>query len=315
MSPGGFRHEAVLYAGERQFVEETAPFVAEGVAAGDPVLVVVATEKIARLRGALGSAADRVVFADMAEVGSNPSRIIPAWRSFVEANPGRPQLRGVGEPIGADRRADELLECQQHESLLNIAFSHTDPLWLRCPYDVTALERSVIDEARRSHPFVTFSGTSQRSALISSDAHWASLAERRLSDPTGPAQTLPFDGPTLSEVRRVVLDRARAARLDHDRADRLALAAHEAASNSVRHGGGSGTVRIWQDEAEIVCEVKDGGSITEPLVGRVQPHPNQDGGRGLWIINQLCDLSHVRSSPAGTTVRMRMRLPGAARPS
>ena len=315
MSPGGFRHEAVLYAGERQFVEETAPFVAEGVAAGDPVLVVADTEKIARLRGALGSAADRVQFADMAEVGSNPSRILPAWRTFVEANAGRPQLRGIGEPIRANQRADDLLECQQHEALLNIAFSHTDPLWLRCPYDVTALEGSVIADARRSHPFVTLSGTRQPTAPISSHAHWASLAERPLSDPTGPAQALPFDGPTLPHVRRAVLDRARAARLDHDRADRLALAAHEAASNSVRHGGGSGIVRIWQDETEIVCEVNDGGSITEPLVGRVQPHPNQDGGRGLWMINQLCDLSHVRSSPSGTTVRMRMRLPGPTRPS
>jgi hypothetical protein len=36
-----FRHEALLYAGEIDFLTGTLPFIREGVAADEPVLVVV----------------------------------------------------------------------------------------------------------------------------------------------------------------------------------------------------------------------------------------------------------------------------------
>jgi len=38
---GGFRHEAVLYAGEADFVEQMVPFITEGLARDQPVLAVV----------------------------------------------------------------------------------------------------------------------------------------------------------------------------------------------------------------------------------------------------------------------------------
>jgi len=33
----------------------------------------------------------------------------------------------------------------------------------------------------------------------------------------------------------------------------------------------------------------------------------RESGRGLWIVNQLCDLFQLRSSPAGTVARLHMR--------
>jgi phosphate/sulfate permease len=39
------------------------------------------------------------------------------------------------------------------------------------------------------------------------------------------------------------------------------------------------------------------------LVGRRRPPVSQSGGRGHWLVNQMCDLVQVRSSRAGTTVR------------
>jgi hypothetical protein len=41
-----FRHEALLYAGEVCFLTGTLPFIREGIAAGEPVLVVVSAAKI-----------------------------------------------------------------------------------------------------------------------------------------------------------------------------------------------------------------------------------------------------------------------------
>jgi hypothetical protein len=42
-------------------------------------------------------------------------------------------------------------------------------------------------------------------------------------------------------------------------------------------------------------------------VGRTPPSPDQRAGRGLWLANQLCDLVQIRSTEAGTVVRLHMR--------
>src|SRR3954451_8296504 len=99
-----FRHEAMLYDGPETFVAAAAPFIRAAVAADEPIMVAVGAEKIDLLRSHLGDDAEGVAFADMAEVGANPARIIPAWRDFLDATPGRGRpRRGMGEPIWADR--------------------------------------------------------------------------------------------------------------------------------------------------------------------------------------------------------------------
>ena len=99
-----FRHEALLYAGEDELLARLYPFVREGLAAGDAVMVAVSDRKIRRLRDALGPAAEDATFADMDEIGGNPGRIIHAWHEFAEPHlaADRP-VRGVGEPISAGR--------------------------------------------------------------------------------------------------------------------------------------------------------------------------------------------------------------------
>ena len=57
----------------------------------------------------------------------------------------------------------------------------------------------------------------------------------------------------------------------------------------------------------LAAEVRDHGRIVDPLVGRQRPAPYELGGRGVWLANQLCDLVQVRSSAAGTVVRLRIR--------
>jgi MEDS: MEthanogen/methylotroph, DcmR Sensory domain len=59
------------------------PFIRGGLEAGEPVLVVESSEMIELLRTAFDRDVDKVLFADMAEIGANPARIIPAWHDFV----------------------------------------------------------------------------------------------------------------------------------------------------------------------------------------------------------------------------------------
>lgn len=302
-----FCHEALMYAGEAEFVEGTLPFLREAIAAGEPTMVVVSAAKIQRLREALGEASDEVRFADMAEVGDNPARIIPAWQRFVDEHAGRP-VRGIGEPVWPQRSRAELVECHRHESLLNVAFARTPALYLLCPYDTRRLRWEDLAQARRTHPRVRQGDIAHEirgyGSVDTAPAPWDAV----LPEPAGPVFRRAFDAGALSALRALVTQTARAAGLGQARANDLVVAVEGLAVDSVHHGGGQGLLRIWHDERAVICEVSDGGEIDDPLADRRPPASDQDGRRGLWRANQLCELVQVRSSGAGTVVRLHMRL-------
>lgn len=117
---------------------------------------------------------------------------------------------------------------------------------------------------------------------------------------------LDFTAALLREVRLLVAREARQTRLSGSRCEDLVLAIDELATNSVTHGGGSGTLTVWRDEDAIACEVRDSGHIDDPLVGLRPPDPEQLSGRGLWVVSRLCDHVQISSSPGRTLVRVQM---------
>jgi anti-sigma regulatory factor (Ser/Thr protein kinase) len=304
-----FVHEAFLYRGPEEFLRGTLQFIRGGVEADEPVFVVLSAEKIARLREALGDDADRVLFADMAAVGANPARIIAAWHEFVDEHgaDGR-AIRGIGEPIWAGRSDSELAECHRHESLLNLAFADTPAFRLLCPYDVSALDPTVVEEAERTHPFMSDVESFRESGSYRGLEAISAPFANPLNDPPASAARLTFDADSLGEVRELVHERAEATGLDRETTDALVLAVNEIATNSIRHGGGSGLIRSWDDGSFLLFQVEDGGRIDAPLAGRRQPVLDQPGGRGLWLANQLCDLVQVRTFEEGNVVRIHMAL-------
>jgi anti-sigma regulatory factor (Ser/Thr protein kinase) len=304
-----FRHSTLLYAGEDGFLEGAFPFINEAIVTKEPILVAVSAEKIALLRDALGSDAEHVHFTDMHVLGSNPARIIPAWRRFLadHSPDGRP-VRGIGEPIWSGRSDAELTECQRHESLLNVAFDGGQAWQLLCPYDLDALEEDVIEAALCSHPFVARDGASCVSDAYLQQLETPSPFDGPLPPPATKPHELAFTCDELGDLRRFVAHSASDTSLDTSRTEDLVLAVNELATNSVRHGGGTGTLRMWTEPDMLLCEVEDRGHITEPLVGRNPPVSTQVTGRGLWVVNHLCDLVQIRSGPSGSVIRIHMRL-------
>jgi anti-sigma regulatory factor (Ser/Thr protein kinase) len=302
-----FVHEAFLYRGPDEFLHRTLRFIRDGVEADEPVFVVLNAEKIARLREALGEDADHVLFADMAGVGANPARIIAAWHEFVDEHGagGRP-IRGIGEPIWAGRSDSELAECHRHEELLNLAFADTPAFRLLCPYDVSALDPSVVEEAERTHPFMSDIESFRESGSYRGLEAISAPFAIPLKDPPASAARLSFDGDSLGKVRELVTERTEAAGLDPETTDALRLAVNEIATNSIRHGGGSGLIRSWGEGSFLLFQVEDAGRIDAPLAGRRQPVLDEPGGRGLWLANQVCDLVQVRTFEDGNTVRIHM---------
>ncbi|WP_261553923.1 sensor histidine kinase [Frankia tisae] len=121
-----------------------------------------------------------------------------------------------------------------------------------------------------------------------------------------PQAEIAFGPADLGLVRAAATRAARADGLEEDRAGDLELAVHEVATNSIRHGGGRGVARFWSGDGCLICEVTDSGQLADRLAGRRRPDLDLSGGRGLWLVNQLCDLVQLRSGRAGTTVRMFM---------
>jgi anti-sigma regulatory factor (Ser/Thr protein kinase) len=302
----GFSHEVAFYRGSTGLAGAVLPFIRDGVARREPVLVALVPDKLALVERALGADATRVDFVDMSELGANPACIIPEWRRFLEDTQDSGPVRGVGEPVWSGRREVEVEEAELHEALLNLAFDDGPGWRLLCPYDVTGLPPGVVEEAMRSHPLV-HSATGRRVGYAGHE-HAASAFAAPLPDAPAHAGLMHFAGDDLARVRRMVRGVASSEGLGRAATDELTLAVHELAANSVLHGGGHGTVQAWREPDALVVEVRDPGRIDDPLVGRDLIDVDAENGRGIWMANQLCDLVQVRSGPEGTQVRLRVWL-------
>lgn len=298
----GFAHEVVFYDGAADRARALLPFIREGVELGEPVLVALTPAAIGALRRELGADARRVEFVDIVAVGSNPACIIPVWRAFVARHADAGPVRGIGEPAWAGRREVEMVEAHLHEALLNVVFDD-GPAWrLLCPYDTSRLPAWAIEEARRTHPAVHDRGGA--SVRYAGHEHAVAAFEAPLPEPPDSAERFPFALGELGALRDHVHDVAVASGLPRATADDLVLAAHELATNSVLHADGHGVLQLWRTPGALVVQVDDAGHIDDPLVGRAEPDHHAMGGRGIWMVNQLCDLVQVRSNGWGTQVRI-----------
>lgn len=299
-----FTHPALWYRDRDEYLAGTAPFLRAGLAAGEPVAVAVPTGNLAALRDALGVDAGRVQWWDMCVDGRNPGRILPTvLLAFANAHPGR-RVRIVGEPTWPGRTRTEYPACVQHEALINAAFAGRAASIL-CPYDVSRLDPAWVRDSRRTHP-VIWDGTGRYDSRQYGDP--VAVAEQLnppLPEPPRRAATVEVDLDTLARVRRFVSDQATRAGLTQARLIDAVVAVNELTVNSVQHGGGTGRLSVWIEADQMVCQLSDAGYLTDPLVGRIPlPPETPTGGRGLLLVNQMCDLVRIHTTRSGTTVRV-----------
>ena len=138
--------------------------------------------------------------------------------------------------------------------------------------------RAVTRGALHTHPC-----TPPSASRLPSDAyaggHVAAFAERCPS-PTDAVLRGIYGPDDIPATRRTVAQWARRCGLPEEQVEVLELAASELATNSVRHGGGTGTLAMWLDRRGAVVEFTDSGTIADPLTGRLRPPLDSVGGRG-----------------------------------
>src|SRR5258708_19924722 len=99
------------------------------------------------------------------------------------------------------------------------------------------------------------------------------LLECELARPRGDLWEVPFSVEDLFELRQLVAGWAAREAMSIEPADELVLAVHEIATNSIRHGGGVGMLRLWRTSDSLVGEGQDAGPTTDPTLGPVPPAP------------------------------------------
>jgi anti-sigma regulatory factor (Ser/Thr protein kinase) len=304
----GFEHPALFYRGAEEYAAAIVAFVEAGLAAGEPVLVAVPGSNLALLRDALGPVATSVALFDMSVAGRNPGQILPGvLLPFAGRHPGR-VVRIVGEPIWLGRDAWEYPACVQHEALINAAFAGRAATIL-CPYDVAGLDPDTVDDARRTHPTVRVDGAHRVSEHYGDPVAVAASFNLPLPDPPADAVQIGLYGRSLRAVRRAVAEFAEAVGLSRPRVADLTLAANELVGNTMAHAGGRGTLSLWARDGYLVGQVRDAGHIADPLAGRVPVLADAGpGGRGLLLVNLLCDLVRIHTTSGATTIRIRMRI-------
>ncbi len=121
-----------------------------------------------------------------------------------------------------------------------------------------------------------------------------------------------FDVMNVASVRHQIIDAASGCRLGADALDNFVFAVNEVMTNAVRHGGGTGQLRLWL-AGELRCQVVDQGPGFDPLPYLDhQPQPSAQGGMGLWLARQTSDTLTITSGSPGTTVDIRTFLPPAS---
>ncbi len=299
-----FEHPALFYADADEYVGTVAPFLRAGLAAGEAVCVAAPERQLSWLRSALGPARAEVGMLDMTVAGANPNRIIPqVLRAFADAHADA-RVRIVGEPIWVGREGLAYQAALAHEALINLAFAGR-AVTILCPYEL-ALGEAVLADAARTHPTLWDRDGAWASDRFDPDGVVAEANQPMTAPPHAPV--LAFDRASVGQARRLAAACAAEAGLSEDRAQDFVLAVDELATNTVLHGGGEGTLRVWREGADLVGEVRDRGRILDPLVGRHPVDQVTPGGRGLLMVNRVADLVRMHSDADGATVRVHFTL-------
>lgn len=293
-----FRHEALLWAEETELLAGVVPFVAEGLEAGQPVLVALLGVHNALVRHALGPNGHQATFVDVETTSTNPTLMVDAAREFLGASPAAHPVRIVGEPIWPGRPTAEIAECQLMEAMLNITIEPDRAAWFLCCYDTSGLAADVLAQAQRTHPVLVEGGAYRGSPRYGGRSEVDDLFSRALADPPESAASLVVPAECQAALDAVIA-RSGTAGIAEDKIDRLGAAIRDLVATGL-----GDRLRVWTEPDALVCQLDDRWPTTDPTTGH-RPH-ELAGSRGhaLAAAHRVLDLVQVRSTAEGTSVRM-----------
>ena len=152
MSGSPSHHNLFLYGEDSALVDQVVPFLTEGIAEREAVVIVLDPRKTALIREALGPIAGRVASVDRDSYYTRPEDALAGYdarvRRYLRA--GAPRVRVFGE-LPLCRTKTDSDTWILYEALLNPAFAH-HPVTIVCGLDGREQPDEVIEGSWRTHP-------------------------------------------------------------------------------------------------------------------------------------------------------------------
>lgn len=297
-------HQVLLSRGDGDVAAALAPRVRAAAATGTDVLCALPVQQAGLLQETLDGDRATVEFVDPQDLyGHSEAQRIAAWHRYADRSRARGRdLLVVGELdlSGYDRRA--LREWARYEAAVSVEFAGS-PVGFLCVYDVRRVLPEVVRQIERAHPMqLTPQGPVPSAAHVDPLEFATELCPDELAPPPHVLAERPVTRQALPSIRALIRDEGARHGLDKTALDDAVTAVDEAASNAALHGGG-GRFRLWPEAGGLCCEVSNRqGRIEDVLAGYRRPDVANPGGRGLWIIRQLCPVVEI----GGGTVRLRL---------
>lgn len=295
-------HDTLQYGSDDEYVRALAPFLEEGLDAGEGVVVATHLGNQQLLADALGARADDVLFVSAEELYSSPHAAIRGYDDVLAMFErfGRTRVRAIGEVAYPDELTEEWL---RYEPLAHLTFLGS-PLHVICPYDERRLPTDLLEHARLTHPtFATTDGSAENPRFRSPTEILDELKPEVA--PSAPAQIVPLNA-GVAHARRaiagILCETLRSERL----ADAL-IAIGEVLANAQRHGEGEGRAEVAIEPELVHCVVRNpGAAIQDPIAGYRPPRRGAKG-YGLWVARQLADGFSVSADHNGPVVALAFR--------
>lgn len=302
----GFRHEACLYGSDDDFLAVVSPFVKDGIAASEKVILALSHPQAELVRSHIPEARQAIVVPNgerYLRPATTIQTLLETFRSHAAQTTGRMRVVGsVLDPPWANWDPWARYEAAINDILADF------PVWGLCLYDTRTVADDVLDEVERTHPYIQWPG---KGAVRSGKFEPAStfLRNREPPRPDPIQSTTPHTellNPTAARARHAVMEAGAGSKPAADSIADLILGVSEVVTNAHLHGAAPVTLRIWSSHDRIVATVHDcGEGPADPLAGLLPGQPvGEGGGLGLWVTHQICsEVIHDRS-PNGFTVRL-----------
>jgi anti-sigma regulatory factor (Ser/Thr protein kinase) len=309
--PSSYVHDALFYASDDELLTAAVPFLSEGLAKNETVLL----ECRGHVNELLTTALDddpRVVCLPRPGSSGRPAGTIAWYQETLQAevDGGVSRVRGVGE-VDFGTTPAQWAEWARFESVINAALARF-PLWGVCMYDTRVLPDEVLHAGERTHPH-----------LLTPRER---IANPQYVDPTDFLRSIPPQGPdplesappdvdipelaNLADARRKVHRACLAGSAVPKRAvTEFVYAFNEVATNALLHGRRPVSVQLWVSPERLLCTVTDHGTgFDDPLAGYVpassEPPDQVAAGQGLWLARRLSDHVDVARNSEGFCVRL-----------
>jgi CheY-like chemotaxis protein len=180
----GCRHEALVYSSTDELPAGTVPFVRQGLARGDHLLVVLRDEGRALLQRALGGDAAQIEFADAVAWYQSPEHAFQRYSRYVEdhLDRGAPRVRVVAEVIWPESSATaDVAGWKRYEAGISAAMASV-PVSFICAYNTQELPAGIITDAERTHPVLRTAEGARPSAHYSQPGAFVRDLERKVPE-------------------------------------------------------------------------------------------------------------------------------------